>query len=247
MSARSVLRAAALPAVATLAAAAQSSAAPVPFGGNTYDLVFHSEITWTAARDAAAASGGSLAVISSEAEQEFIESLLLDRNAETGSYWFGIQETETEGDYEAINGESLTFTNFSPGEPNNGAGGVEESVGGIYWTRDGEGIDETLLGRRGDWNDLPEQGYPNDDAPIPPEPDLFRAGYLVEFAGDGTGVGDGGGDGGIGDGVGDGGIGDGDGGGDGGGPSPIPIPAAAFMFPGTAAIAYFATRRLRRR
>lgn len=227
MFARSVLRAAAIPALASLAATAAVSAAPVSFGDNTYDVVFDDQITWDAARDAASAAGGSLAVISSAEEQSFIEGLLLDREAATGSYWFGLEETSTEGQYEAINGETLSFNNFAAGEPNNGGGGIEETVGGVYWTSDADAPDAPgQLARRGDWNDLPEVGYPNDETPTPTESDLFRAGYLVEFAGDDTGGG---------------------GGDDGGSPTPIPIPAAALMFPGTAAIAYLASRRMRRR
>jgi len=244
MSARSVLRAAAIPALASLAAAAAASAAPVPFGGNTYDLVFNDQISWTEAQNAATSAGGSLAVITSAEEQDFIESLLADRDAETGSYWFGIRETEVEGEYVGVNGEALTFNNFANREPNDGAGGVEESVGGIYWTREGEG-EEIQQNRRGDWNDLPELGYPHPDTAVPPETDLYRAGYLVEFLGTGNGNGDG-----DGDGDGNGGVGSGDGDGDGdgsGGPNPIPIPAAALTFPGTALLAYFASRRVRRR
>lgn len=228
MFARSVLRAAAMPALASLAATAAVSAAPVSFGDNTYDVVFDDEITWSDARDAATGAGGHLAVISSAEEQAFIESLLVDRSAATGSYWFGIEETGTEGQYDAINGETLSFSNFATGEPNNGGGAIEETVGGVYWTSDADGpAAPGQLARRGDWNDLPDVGYPNGESPTPAETDLFRAGYLVEFAGDG-GIGGG----------------DGDGGGN---PTPIPIPAAALMFPATAAIAYVASRRLRRR
>lgn len=244
MFARSVRRLAAAPAIASLALAAAASAAPVQFGDSSYDLVLDTESTWTEARDAASESGGSLALISSAEEQSFVESLLLDRAAPTGSYWFGIQDVTDQGTFRSVDDEPLTFTNFAPGEPNDGAG-VGESVGGIYWTE--EGGDPATLSRRGGWNDLPEEGYPNDGvAGNPAQADLFRAGYIVEFAADSIGgPGDGDGtDGGDGDGTGG---GDGDGDGDGGGATPIPLPAAALTFPATAALALLAARRVRRR
>src|SRR5688572_1732310 len=102
MFARPPFAVAALAALVALLLTTAASAAPVPFGGHTYDLVLDDQITWTGARDAAAASGGSLAVISSAQEQSFLEGLLFDRNAPTGSYWFGLQEGATEGIYSPL-------------------------------------------------------------------------------------------------------------------------------------------------
>lgn len=235
MFARFLLRVAAVPVLAASALAGSvASAAPVPFGGNTYDVVLDDDISWTGAQNAATAAGGSLAVISSASEQAFIETLLLDRNAPTGSYWFGLIESDAEGVYRLPGDVPGTFSNFAANEPND-AGGLGESVGAMYWTADGG--DPAGLARRGDWNDLPDEGYPNDGGLDPAQADLFRAGYLVEFAGTG-GNGDGGGDG-----AGDGG---GGGGGDPGNPNAIPIPPALLLFPGTAVLAILAARRMKR-
>jgi hypothetical protein len=272
MFARSLLRVAAAPALAVAALAGVASAAPVPFGGNSYDLVLNDDISWSGARDAATSAGGSLAVISSAAEQSFIESLLIDRGAPTGSYWFGLIESDAEGVYRNPGDLPPTYSNFAQNEPND-AGGLGESVGAIYWTVDGG--DPASLARRGDWNDLPDAGYPGDGALDPAQADLLRAGYLIEFAptatpgnGDGSGSGDGSGPGngdgsgpgggdGNGPGGGDGGLGGGDGagGGDGvggddggepGNPNAIPIPPALLLFPGTAVLAIIAARRMKR-
>jgi hypothetical protein len=249
--------------------AAIASAAPVPFGGHAYDLILNDQLSWNGAQSAATTAGGQLATITSAAEQTFIESLLTDRNPPTGAYFFGLQETSTAGQFAPVGGETSTFNNFAPGEPNNGVGIEDENVGTVYWTNQ-PGL---TFDRRGQWNDVPESGYPNSVTGTPPFPDLLRGGYLVEFAsttvpGSGTDGGTGGGDGGTGGGDGgtgggdggtdggnggtgggDGGTGGGDGGGDGGTggrPNPIPIPPAALAFPGAAALAYFATRRMRR-
>jgi hypothetical protein len=212
-----------------------ATAAPVNFGGHAYDVIGDDAISWPDARAAATAAGGSLAVIESASEQAFIESLLGDSNATSGSYWFGLQEFD-EGEYRPLSGSS-TYTNFSTGEPNNGVG-VDESVGGLYWSASSS---DSTFARRGTWNDLPPDGFPLGAGPSP-LPDLPRAGYLIEFNTpiDSPGGGNGGGDG-------DGG-GNGNGGGDGGGGggNPIPIPAAALVFPATALLAFGAAKRLKR-
>lgn len=229
MFARFLLRVAAVPVLATSAfVGGVASAAPVPFGGNTYDVILDDDISWTGAQNAATAAGGSLAVISSASEQSFIESLLFDRNAPTGSYWFGLIESDAEGVYRLPGDVPGTFSNFASNEPND-AGGLGESVGAMYWTADGG--DPAGLARRGDWNDLPDEGYPNDGGLDPAQADLFRAGYLVEFASVGSGNGTG--------------NGNGDGGGD-GDPNAIPIPPALLLFPGTAVLAILAARRMKR-
>lgn len=222
-----------------LASSDNAPAAPVDFGGHSYDFVLDDEISWTGARDASTAAGGTLAVIESSSEQAFIESLLVDQSAPSGSYWFGLEET-SDGVFAPISGNS-TFTNFATGEPNNGVG-MPETVGAVYWTASQS---ESTFDRRGKWNDLPDDGYPLGPGQ-PPLPDLVRGGYLIEFAepvgspggGNGGGGNGGGGNGGGGNG------GGGDGGG--GGPNPIPVPAAVYAFPAAAFIAYFASRRLRR-
>jgi hypothetical protein len=203
--------------------ASSASGSPVPFGNHTYDLILDDTITWPAANTAAAGSGGRLATITSAGEQAFIESLLINRSAPTGAYWFGLQEVGMSNVFVPLNNETTTYNNFAPGEPNSGVT-VAESVGSIFWTADPAGPG---FSRRGQWNDLPPGGYP-DAAFITDEADLYRAGYLVEF--DRSGVGNG----------------DGNGTDGGGGGNAIPIPAAALAFPVTAALAFVARRRMLR-
>ena len=218
---------AAAPAAALLVGASAASAAPVVWdvgsggNGNTYDVVFDDAIDWNAARSAAQARGGDLAVITSQQEQDFVESILLNQNAATGNYWFGLVETGTESVYEHVDGTPVAYANWGPTEPNNFAGG--ETVGGILWsaaTTDGAATPQEMLDRRGGWNDLPIAGYPQDGAPLPPR-DAWRGGYLIEITAD-------------------------DNGGGGGGGNPIPLPAAAYAFPMTAGIAGIFYRRMRR-
>ena len=189
--------------------------------GNTYEVVVNDSLSWDDARSAAQAAGGDLATITSQAEQSFVESILGSASAPTGSYWFGLRETLTEGVYQHVSGESSSFTNWMTGEPNNAAG--VENVGAVLWTPDGG--DAGLLPRRGRWNDEPVSGYPADGLTLPAEADVYRGGYLVEIAGDDNG-------------------GNGNGGGT---PNAVPLPAAVFTFPAAAAFAGVFYRRMNRR
>jgi hypothetical protein len=245
----------------TLVAAVAAFAAPVPFGNHSYDLILDNEASWPDAEADAASIGGRLATITSAAEQAFIKSLLINRAAPTGAYWFGLEEIDDESNvFVPLNDETSSYNNFGVGEPNNGIT-IPETVGSIFWTADAAGPG---FARRGQWNDLPLDGYPDPDF-ITDEADLYRAGYLVEFGGDQSGGGNGDGDGtgggnedgtggptvggtsgggnGTGGGNGNGG-GNGTGGGN-GGANPIPLPPAALAFPLTALIAFAAIRRMR--
>jgi hypothetical protein len=191
---------AALPATAAAAwavgfAPALTSAAPVPFGGHNYDVILNNQLSWSGAQSAANSAGGHLATITSAQEQAFVESLLGDRNAPTGAYFFGLRESSTPNQFAPVNGESATFSNFASGEPNNGVGAESETAGTLYWTAD---PGASSFSRRGQWNDVPDSGYPDNVLATPTFPDLLRGGYLLEFdsavvPGSGTGAGTGGG------------------------------------------------------
>lgn len=209
--------------------AAGAAASPVVWqtgaggNGNSYDVIADNTITWDQARDAAQAAGGQLATIDSAQEQAFVESVMASNNAPTGSYWFGIAETGTEGTYAHVDGTPLGFTNWLTGEPNNANGA--ENVGAVLWS--GAGADATMVARRGKWNDEPMSGYPTNGLPTPGQADVLRGGYLVEVAPEVTGN-------------------EGGNGGNGGGSNAVPLPAAVFAFPLGAAFAGLFYRRMRR-
>jgi hypothetical protein len=217
------------PAAVLAGGAAGAVAAPVVWdssaggNGNTYDVVVNNTISWDAAQAAAQAAGGDLATITSQAEQNFVNSLLTSAAVPTGSYWFGIRETGTEGVYKNVTGEALGFTNWAAGEPNNAKN--IESVGAVLWTA-ADGTDPGAIARRGQWNDEAMAGYPTPGIPTPTQPDVMRGGYLIEIRGDDNGGGGGNGGGGE--------------------PNAVPLPAAAYAFPVGAAFAGYFYRRVRR-
>jgi hypothetical protein len=209
-------------AAALLAAAPPARASPVTWNtgdggnGNTYDVIVNNTVSWDQARAAAKTSGGDLATIDSAQEQAFVESVLNTNVAGTGSYWFGVREA-SEGVWQDVNGKALSYTNWSPGEPNNNAG--VENVGAILWTS-GTTADAAAMARKGMWNDEPTSGYPAAGLTNPPA-DALRAGFLVEIPGNGNN--------------------------NGGGSNAVPLPAAVFAFPVGAGFAGIFYRRMRRR
>jgi hypothetical protein len=169
-------------AAALLAAATLAPASPVTWNtgdganGNTYDVIVNNTVGWDAARAAAQAAGGDLATIDSAQEQSFVEGVLNTNAAATGSYWFGLREA-SEGVWQDVNGKALSYTNWSPGEPNNNAG--VENVGAILWTS-GTTADPAAMARKGKWNDEPTSGYPAAGLTNPPA-DALRAGFAGIF------------------------------------------------------------------
>ncbi|MEM6426702.1 MAG: C-type lectin domain-containing protein [Cyanobacteria bacterium P01_D01_bin.128] len=85
--------------------------------------------TWEAAQAQAEALGGHLVVINDAAEQQWLVTNFSYQNsggylagewqAPPFAYWIGLSDVQQEGQFVWVTGESLTFENFAPGEPNN--------------------------------------------------------------------------------------------------------------------------------
>jgi len=108
--------------------------------GNTYELFGSTPyISWTEADLVARQLGGYLAVVSSAAENQFLFDNFawnpdLYRNGWWGPWLGGRQSTsqldysEPGGGWTWANGETWAYTNWQPGEPSNGNGGVESAL-----------------------------------------------------------------------------------------------------------------------
>jgi len=196
-------------------------------GGHQYEVVVDKSISWSGAKAAAEQAGGFLATIGDQTEQDFVESLLANTGSPSGSYWFGLHETATEGDFRPLSGKPLSYDHFLNGQPDNN--GSQEVAGSVLWAaKADEGTNDAGV-RKGFWNDLPDVNPTASSI----YPDLVRGGYLVEFKGTGAGFDNGDGDNLLAGGVGQ-------------PPASVPLPAAALLFPAGAAIAAAASRRLRR-
>ena len=126
------MRKLALAAIAALSViSANATAAPVQWGGNGHYYEFvSSAVSFDAALAAAAGMNfngqqGYLATVTSQGEQDFIYN-----NVTTAATWFSGSDRETEGSWKWLagpeagsifwqNGVTLTYANWSGGEPNN--------------------------------------------------------------------------------------------------------------------------------
>ncbi|MCS6281904.1 MAG: hypothetical protein HUM72_14945, partial [Dolichospermum sp.] len=103
------------------------------YNGSTYLLTSYG--TWQEAQAQAQSLGGNLVTINNQAEQDWLVSTF----GVNQTLWIGLTDEVTEGQFKWVSGEISTYTNWLPGEPNNG------------W--DGEDYVEMNFGSPGKWND----------------------------------------------------------------------------------------------
>lgn len=93
-------------------------------------------MTWTSAKQACINMGGHLVTITSAAENNFVFNTW-------PSGWIGFTDEAVEGQWRWVTGESVTYTNWNGGEPNNAGN---------------EDYAQFVSGGR--WNDLPNVSLP---------------------------------------------------------------------------------------
>ncbi|GCL40844.1 hypothetical protein NIES80_05340 [Dolichospermum planctonicum] len=102
------------------------------YNGNTYLLTTAG--TWQQAQAQAQSLGGNLVTVNNQAEQDWLVSTFGD----SAGLWIGYTDEVTEGQFRWANGETSTYTNWAPGQPDN------------FWNED-----YVHIGSNGKWNDLP--------------------------------------------------------------------------------------------
>jgi hypothetical protein len=150
-------------ALALLVASTLAIAAPVynPGAGHYYDAIaFPSGITWNDAKTFAGNSiylgmNGHLATITSAEENSFIVNNLGGASAVNRFFLGGFQPAgspEPGGNWQWITGETWSFTNWDPSEPNNTYSG-----GAIFDSQVTSTSEEVLhfYHNQGQWNDVP--------------------------------------------------------------------------------------------
>ena len=81
-----------------------------------YYQIFNNKVSWSEANRLCKEKGGHLATITSQGEQDFIDSL----NSSRSRLWIGgYRSSGTSGDWRWITGEAWSYTNWRIGEPNN--------------------------------------------------------------------------------------------------------------------------------
>ncbi len=70
--------------------------------------------SWAAAKATSEATGGYLAVINDAGENQLLANFLTEQSA-----FIGLHDSNQEGQFEWLSGESMAYTNWYPGQPNN--------------------------------------------------------------------------------------------------------------------------------
>ena len=128
--------------------------ASIQGGNNHFYMLTPTRDTWTAQEAYAATVGGHLVSINSQAEQNFLISTFLVGSTSTIPLWIGLtdQPNHDSQSYTTwTTGESVTYRNFNPNEPNNAA--TDEDYVAMNWHYS-FGSSNTM----GTWNDLPNGG-----------------------------------------------------------------------------------------
>ncbi|MEM7516278.1 MAG: C-type lectin domain-containing protein [Planctomycetota bacterium] len=107
--------------------------------------------SWPDAQLAAEELGGSLVTVDNQAEQDFILNTFQTSNLDI---WLGLNDRETEGLFEWVDGSVSAYRSFATGEPNSGSPGGEDFVH----------ISAFLSGN---WNDAPGCNNRNSLVEIP--------------------------------------------------------------------------------
>ena len=120
---------------------------PITNPDNGHDYYLLTPSTWTASETEAENLGGTLAVVRNAAENEWIFSKFGYGGAAPRNLWIGLRRESRGGPFAWVTGTSLVYTNWSPGEPDNGTGGIEMYV--HMWS--------SAYSCAGKWNDAGNQ------------------------------------------------------------------------------------------
>jgi hypothetical protein len=113
-------------------------AAPIIWSGNGHGYELVTANDWNTAEANAIANGGHLVTVNDSAEQVW-----LNQTFSQSDLWIGFNDIANEGNWVWTSGESVTYTNWANGEPNNNG---NEDVAVMNWNGS-------------QWNDLPASGW----------------------------------------------------------------------------------------
>jgi hypothetical protein len=132
-----------------MGSAAQAATFTNPANGNQYFLT--TSTTWTDAQAQAVAAGGNLVTINDAAEQNWLSSVF----GTTELFWIGLTDRVTEGVFQWVSGQPVTYTNWAPREPNNYQPLRGPLRGEDYVNMNWHGASRQRGFQENDWNDNP--------------------------------------------------------------------------------------------
>lgn len=92
---------------------------PVSNPSNGHDYYLLTNQNWTDSEAEAVSLGGHLVTISDQAENDWVMSTFGNYGGERRHLWVGFSDAAVEGTWTWSSGESVTFTNWLPGNPDN--------------------------------------------------------------------------------------------------------------------------------
>ncbi|HTB83874.1 MAG TPA: C-type lectin domain-containing protein [Candidatus Sulfotelmatobacter sp.] len=110
--------------------------------GNQHSYILLEKATWKDSETEAIALGGHLATIRNQAEEDWLLKTFGNYQGQQHLLWIGLSDTEKKFHFSWSSGESVSYTAWAPGEPNN-VGNAEDFVAIYYPNHD----------QRGKWND----------------------------------------------------------------------------------------------
>lgn len=120
-------------------------AGPLTNSANGHIYYLLTTNNWTLAEAEAVSLGGHLVTINDDAEQTWIFSTF-----GSNEIWIGLTDRDVEGTFQWVSGETSTYRNWDPGEPNNSAtGNNNQDYIHIY-------SNTSTVSRRGKWDDRSE-------------------------------------------------------------------------------------------
>lgn len=151
---------------------------PIVNPANGYSYYLLDESSWTQAQSWAEGLGGNLATVRNAQENAFLLDNFSQWQGEAINLWIGLNDVQTEGEFEWVGGEPVTYTNWAIGEPNNSEFG--ENFTHIV------PIDIPDLGWfAGEWNDnidVPSLGRFHGIVEVIPSPAGVSVGLIAAFA-----------------------------------------------------------------
>ena len=124
--------------------------------------------TWTEAQAEAESLGGNLVTINSAAEEAWLKETF----GRSKRFWIGLNDVDTEGQFEWVSGEELDYINWAPNEPNNSKGRQHYGVMNYSETRqwDDESGTRKFTGIIEIGESNPPEGPPSDPEEPPSDP-----------------------------------------------------------------------------
>jgi hypothetical protein len=126
-------------------AGVQPLSAPTENPDNHHVYVLLATATWAQSEAAAVAMGGHLATIRNQAEEDWVFKTFGSYGGQQRLLWIGLSDTAQKFHFAWSSGESVAYTRWAPGEPNN-VGRGEDFVAIYYPNHD-------QASRWNDWND----------------------------------------------------------------------------------------------